>query len=197
VLSRERILLISLWLSVVALTTWVGGTLYQMVVIVPLWSAAPPESVRTFFNGTDWNRTIFNFFGPPFIIARNVPLLAALVAGWHLPRHRRALLVAVLCFAGFAAIFTITFVYPINAVLFEQAGGTGSADEIRALVRRWILLDRIRFLVGLVGFAALLHAFRIPISGDRIVKNSDAGCYTRSSDGKPDTQFMSETVSHD
>jgi hypothetical protein len=29
-----------------------GGTLYQMVVIVPMWSAAPPESVRAFFEGT-------------------------------------------------------------------------------------------------------------------------------------------------
>jgi hypothetical protein len=27
--ARDRILLISLWLSVVTLTTWVGGTLYQ------------------------------------------------------------------------------------------------------------------------------------------------------------------------
>jgi hypothetical protein len=88
---RDRILLISLWLSVVALTTWVGGTLYQMLVIVPLWSASPPESVRAFFQGTEWNRTIFNFFGPSFIAARNVPVLAALIAGWHLPQHRRAL----------------------------------------------------------------------------------------------------------
>ena len=161
--TRERILLISLWLSVVALTTWVGGTLYQMLVIVPLWSAAPPESVRAFFNGTDWNRTIFNFFGPPFILARNVPIVVALIAGWHLPRHRRALLVAVACYTGFGAFFTIVFVYPINAVLFEQAGGAGTADEIRAMASRWILFDRIRFLIGLVGFAAVLHAFRLSI----------------------------------
>ena len=52
-ITRNRILLISLWLSVIALTTWVGGTLYQMLVIVPLWNASPPESVRAFFQGTD------------------------------------------------------------------------------------------------------------------------------------------------
>jgi hypothetical protein len=169
---RDRILLISLWLSVVALTTWVGGTLYQMLVIVPLWSASPPESVRAFFQGTEWNRTIFNFFGPSFIAARNVPVLAALIAGWHLPQHRRALLIATICFTGFGAIFTIAYVYPINAVLFEQAGGSGSAAEIRALASRWILFDRLRFIVGLVGFAAVLHAFRLPIPGERIMKQS-------------------------
>ncbi len=54
---------------------------HQMLVIVPLWSASPPETVRAFFQGTDYNRTIFNFFGPPFIVARNVPVVAALLAG--------------------------------------------------------------------------------------------------------------------
>lgn len=172
--ARNRILLISLWLSVVALTTWVGGTLYQMVVIVPLWSASPPESVRTFFLGTDWNRTIFNFFGPTFIALRNLPILAALFAGWHLRSHRRALLIATGCFTIFGALFTIAYVYPINAVLFEQAGGTGNANEVRALASRWILFDRIRFLIGLVGFAAVLHAFRLPIPGERSVPSIPA-----------------------
>lgn len=169
---RDRILLVSLWLSVVALTTWVGGTLYQMLVIVPLWSASPPESVRAFFQETEWNRTIFNFFGPPFIVARNVPLLAALIAGWHLPQHRRALLIAVICFTGFGAIFTVAYVYPINAVLFDQAGGTQGGDEIRALANRWILFDRVRFIIGLVGFAAILHAFRLPIPSERNMQKS-------------------------
>jgi len=45
---RNRFLLIALWLSVIGLTTWVGGTLYQMMVIIPLWSASPPEWSRVF-----------------------------------------------------------------------------------------------------------------------------------------------------
>jgi hypothetical protein len=160
---RNRVLLFCLWASVIALTTWVGGTLYQMLVVVPMWSAAPPDSVRAFFQGTDYNRTIFHFFGPPFIVARNLPLVAALLAGWHLPRHRRALLIAVLCFTGFGVIFTLTSIYPINAVLFEQAGGAHSAEEIRTMVGQWIFRDRLRFAVGLVGFVATLWAFRLPL----------------------------------
>lgn len=171
---RTRILAVCLWLSVLALSTWVGGTLYQMLVIVPLWSASPPESVRAFFQGTDYNRTIFQFFGPPFIVARNVPVVAALIVGWHLPRHRRALLIATACFTVFGAIFTFLYVYPINAVLFEQAGGSQSPNEIRALANEWIFRDRVRFAIGLIGFVAVLHAFRLPIPRERSMEKSRA-----------------------
>lgn len=161
--TRHRVLVVSLWLSVLALSTWVGGTLYQMLVIVPLWAESPPESVRAFFRGTDYNRTIFNFFGPPFILARNIPLVVALIAGWHLPRHRRAMLVAVTCFLGFGVLLTVAFVYPINAVLFEQVGGAAEPEEIRQMVHRWVLLDRVRFAAGTIAFLAVLHAFRLPV----------------------------------
>lgn len=60
-------------------------------------------------------------------------------------------------------LHVLFYVYPINAVLFEQAGGTRSPDEIRALANAWIFGDRLRFGVGLIGFAAVLHAFRLPI----------------------------------
>jgi hypothetical protein len=165
--TRNTVLLISLWLSVIAMSTWVGGTLYQMSVIVPLWSASPPESVRAFFLGTNWNRTVFSFFGPPFILARNVPIVIALVAGWHSPPHRRAILLTTACFTVFGALFTVFYVYPINDVLFAAAGGSRNPDEIRALVATWIFRDRLRFGVGLVGFTALLHAFRLPMPGGR------------------------------
>lgn len=110
----------------IALSTWVGGTLYQMLVIVPMWSASPPESVRTFFRGTDYNALIFRFFGPPFMALRVLPVVAALWAGWRYPRHRNALLVASGGFL-FAVILTLAYIYPINAVLFEQAGSDHTA----------------------------------------------------------------------
>lgn len=85
---RNRVLVISLWLSVLALTTWFGGTLYQMLVIVPLWNASPPESVRAFFQGTDYNHTIIHLFGPPFILARNLPVVALCQLPTRFRAHR-------------------------------------------------------------------------------------------------------------
>ena len=83
---RHQALNVLLWYAVFAWATWLGGTLYQMLVVVPLWSASPPESVVSFFTGTDYNRTVFHFFGPPFMAARVLPLLLALALAWRLPR---------------------------------------------------------------------------------------------------------------
>ena len=160
-MARERIAQVLLWLSVLGLAAWFGGTLYQMLVVVPLWSASPPETVRAFFLGTKYNETIWNFFGPPFMVGRLAPLLGALLAGWHLPRHRKWLLVAAVCKA-LTVVFTLAYVYPINEVLFAQAGGDRSPEEVRAMVWQWVWADRVRFGVGLAGFLALLRALSIP-----------------------------------
>ena len=163
--TRDRAAQVLLWLAVLGLGVWVGGTLYQMLVIVPMWSDSPPESVRAFFLGTRYNETIWNFFGPPFMAARLAPLLGALLVGWHLRQHRKWLLVASVCMA-FTVVFTLAYVYPINAVLFAQAGGDHSTEEVQAMARRWVMADRVRFGVGVVGFLALLRAFSIPIPAD-------------------------------
>jgi len=163
---RDTIRRFCLWWAVLGFSLWVGGTVFHMLVIVPLWSASPPESVRAFFHGTDFNRTVWNFFGPPWMVARSVPLLVALLLGWRSPAHRRFLLIATACML-FGVVYTVAYIYPINTVLMTQAGGTGTPDEIRALVQRWIFADRLRFGIGLVGFLALLRAFSTPIPADR------------------------------
>jgi Domain of unknown function (DUF1772) len=160
--NRDRVMVLMLWLTIIGLGSWAGGTLYQMVEVVPVWSASPPESVRTFFRDTDFGRHKVRFFGPPTMAARNLPLILALAAAWPRPRHRAWLLLAFGCFA-FGLVFTLAYVYPINAVLFNQAGGDGSASEIRSMVARWIFADRLRFVIGLVGLFAVLQAFRLPM----------------------------------
>lgn len=158
---RERLLSGCLWFIVFAWSSWFGGTLYQMLVIVPIWSAAPPESVREFFLGTAYNDTIFNFFGPPFMAARVLPVFIALALAWSFPRQRLLLGIASACLAA-TVIFTLFYVYPINDVLFFQAGGDLSGEEVRALTWTWIWVDRLRFAVGIVAFVAILLAFRRP-----------------------------------
>ena len=162
---RERALGVLLWYSILAWGTWVGGTLYQMLVVVPMWSAAPPESVREFFQGTSYLDHIVNFFGPPFMAARVLPVFIALALAWRLPRLRRLLGFASLCFVA-TVVFTLAFIYPINDTLFFQAGGELADEEIRRLARTWIWADRLRFGVGVLAFLALLRAFRIQLAAD-------------------------------
>jgi hypothetical protein len=163
--NRWRWFRFFLWLSVVGFALWVGGTLFHMVVIVPLWSANPPESVVDFFQGTNFTRTVLNFFGPPWMLARNLPLLAALVLGWQFRTHRKYLLISVCCML-FAVIFTLVYVYRINAILMTPAANSVSADVIKVLVRKWIFADRLRFGVGFAGFLSLLKAFGTPLSNE-------------------------------
>jgi hypothetical protein len=169
---RDRILVLMLWLAIAGMGSWAGGTLYQMVEVVPIWSASPPESVRTFFRDTDFGRHKVRFFGPATMLARNLPLAVALVAAWPRRRHRGWLLLAASCFA-FGLVFTLAYVYPINAVLFNQGGGDGNASEIRSMAERWVFADRFRFVIGLVGLFAVLQAFRLPMRTS--ADGSDAG----------------------
>ena len=159
---RNRALNVLLWYAIFAWGIWLGGTLYQMLVVVPMWSASPPGSLRAFLQGTEYNRTVYHFFGPPFIAARIIPMIIAMPLAWHLPGHRRILGVAAACVVAIV-IFTLAYIYPINAVLFDQAGGDRSAPAITAMVRTWIWADRARLGVGIVAFVAILRAFRLPL----------------------------------
>ncbi len=158
---RTLLACILLWYNVLSFSIWFGGTIYQMLVIVPLWSASPPESLRAFFQNTEFTRTIRHFFGPTAMVLRVVPLLLGLAAGWHLARHRMWLLLPVVCYA-IAVVMTLAYIYPINRVLIDQAGGSLSSLELQAMVRRWILADRIRLGIVTVGFVSLLRALTIP-----------------------------------
>jgi hypothetical protein len=160
--QRKNLLDFFLWWSVIGSSIWVGGTLYMMLVIDPQWSTNPPDSVRFFFRQTEFTKYIWNFFGPPFIIFRSfLPQLMALLLGWYSRPHRKYLLITLIC-TLFVIIFTLTYVYPINDTLIFKAGGAMPAEEIKSMVNHWILADRLRFAVCLVGYFFLLKAFRIP-----------------------------------
>ncbi len=158
---RNLIVQILLWYNVISMSIYIGGTVYQMLVIVPLWSASPPESVRAFFQGTEYLRTIRNFFGPPTMVARALPLLLGLIAGWKLATHRAWLSVPVVCVA-LALVMTLAYIYPINDVLFAQAGGNLAPEAVRKMVRQWVIADRIRLGIMTIGFLSLLRALSIP-----------------------------------
>src|SRR6516165_6815524 len=101
---RDRLYGVLLWWSVISIGIWMGGTVYMMLVINPMWSASP-ESVEAFFGGTSFTDHILNFFGPQWIFPRYAPILLALIVGWKHTPQRYFLLVAVSVFA-FVLVFT-------------------------------------------------------------------------------------------
>ena len=161
--TRKAIALALLWISVINGAIWIGGTVFMMLVFNPLWTASPPESVRSYWLEARFYDTIFNFFGPAWQIVRTVPALGALIVCWSLPRQRTWLLVNAVTLLV-AVAMTLLYIYPMNEVLFTSAIDGLSVDAARAMTEHWILADRVRFAVRCVGFVALLRAFSMPIA---------------------------------
>lgn len=155
---KTRLYNVFLWWAIIGYSLWIGGTLFSMVVIVPMWSSSPPDSVIRFFTGTSFSSVIYNFFGPPWMLLRVVPLFLALFLGWK-KKQRTMLLVACGCMMAII-IYTIVYIYPINLLLMEQTNFI-TDDQIVILTCRWIEADRIRYLVGCIGYLFLLRAFQL------------------------------------
>src|SRR5688500_4833004 len=118
---RQKLFTIFIWLSVINLSIWVGGTLFHMIVVLPIWSQPLPGSVKDFFGGTRAYEYLLDFYGPKWMVIRILPVIISLLLAWYSKRHRILLLVTVL--------------------------EGSSAEEITQLVKRWILADRIRFAI--------------------------------------------------
>jgi hypothetical protein len=161
---REVLVQVLLWYNVLSLGIWVGGTLFQMLVVVPIWSASPPESLRAFWSGTMYYTTIHHFFGPATQVLRVLPLFALVLAAWPYAALRPWIAAAGATML-FGLVFTRAYVYPMNDVLYLRAGAGLAPDAVRALVTRWIFADRLRFAVMTGGYLCLLRAFRLPING--------------------------------
>ena len=159
---RQILFLIFLWLSVINLSIWIGGTMFHMIVVLPIWSQPLPGSVKDFFGGTHAYEYLLDFYGPKWMIIRIAPIIICLLFGWNSKRHRYFILITLLTIA-LGLILSIIVVFPINEAIMANAGAGKSTDEIERMVHTWILADRLRFAAIFVGYCFLLWAFRLPI----------------------------------
>jgi hypothetical protein len=160
---RQKMFTIFMWLAVINLSIWIGGALFHMIVVLPIWSQPLPGSVKEFFGGTRAYEYLLDFYGPKWMAIRILPVIIALLFAWHSRQHRNFLLVTVSTLAV-GILLTIFYVYPINDAIMAKAGEGSSPEEIKQMVKSWILADRIRFALIFVGYFFLLWAFRRPIN---------------------------------
>ena len=159
---RQKLFVAFLWLSVINLSIWIGGTLFNMIVVVPLWSKPLPGSVTDFFHGTNAYKCLLDFYGPPWMAFRILPIVIALFLGWHSKNHRSYLLFT-LATIFIGLVLSIKVIFPINEVMMAGGGAGISSTEISRMVHTWIVADRWRFVILFVGYLSLLWAFRLPI----------------------------------
>src|SRR5512145_1322125 len=123
----QKLFTIFLWLSVINLSIWIGGTLFHMIVVLPLWSQQPPDSVREFFGGTRAYEYLLDFYGPRQMVIRISPVLIALGLGWKCKRHRAFLSITVLTIV-IGLVLSVLVVFPINQAIMARAG-EGTSPE--------------------------------------------------------------------
>jgi anthrone oxygenase-like protein len=145
-----------LWIAALTLAVSVGGNLFQAMVIDPVWSASPPESVGLLApligHRLGW------FHGNPIYLGGLVFLFASPFLAWNSPRQRMWLLIAGSSFALVIAT-TLLYFHPINDVLQSyRAGKAVDPAVMRTLVRHWIVANWFRIALRVVSFLCVLRA---------------------------------------
>src|SRR6187200_1392246 len=64
---RNSISSVCLWIAILSAVIGVGGNLFQMMVVDPLWSAAPPASVQAYFSDARHFEALRRFHNNPFL----------------------------------------------------------------------------------------------------------------------------------
>lgn len=153
------------WLFVVALGIVIGGGLYETLVVMPLWSLAPPDSVLAFYR--------HNVANPQFVLNQGgrfwvffTPLLgllavATLVSGLKTrPEHRRWR-VAGTVLTLIVVVFTFVWFVP-NILLLTGEGVTQlSAERVTSLTNWWVGLNWLRVFIYGAAWLAGLRALTI------------------------------------
>lgn len=146
-----------LWIAVVAWGFWLGGLIYEMVVIIPLWSANLPQSVLEWNSRPDFIVNPTRFYLPT-VITLILSSLLVMVLNWKSRNQRIWLILSTVCVIT-AFVFTLLYFFPKNDVLFRNQVSGLSGDEITAIANAWIRANYLRVVMMIVGFFSALKAF--------------------------------------
>ena len=144
------------WLLVIAFASLLGGHLFDTVVLVPIWSSAPPQSLSEWMKSPAASRVSL-FFGrllPVLLAASVLGLAIALVLGLS---DRRALALTGLCGLLHIALIFLFFI-PTNRALGFLPGAAADPSRSGGLTQRWLFWNRVRICLDTVGLIAAVLA---------------------------------------
>ena len=158
--------------SVMAWGIWCGGQVFNELMIVPIWSASPPESLKFYRElPRKGGAPFFTIFHPLFVVLA----IGATLAAWKSARRSRKWLALSALIAVAITISLMFYLTPLVGSMFRHSvAGDLPASEIVAGIERWKLGSRICLLVELFGFACSVIALRV-WSGEAASFNERAG----------------------
>lgn len=164
-LKNFSIAQIFLWLFVINLGLVIGGGLYEQLVVMPLWSLAPPDSVIAFYRHNAANSQFALDQGGRFWIFV-MPLaallsIATLLSGLRTrPEHRRWRVTAAIL-ALIMIIFTFVWFVPNIILLMGEGVLKMNPEEVGSLAKRWVELNWVRGMFFWASWLAALRALSV------------------------------------
>jgi hypothetical protein len=162
-MSTERIFL---WLYLLLFSVQLGAGLYETLVIVPVWSASPPQSVWGWNALREANPRLAIDSGRRFWIfvtpAVGLLSIAALLTGWRTgPEHRAWLLAATLT-SFVMTVITFAYFVPTLIGLMKSSPDEADAARVASKARLWAALNWVRVAVLIAAWLCALRASQIP-----------------------------------
>ena len=164
---RLRLAQITLWCFVIFLSIEVGARLYETRVIVPRWSASPPESVWEWADLRATNAQVAIDPGVRFWI------YVTPATGWS------ALLAFAFCFATEGAhrkwrmigvimamvVVAASFIYFVPNIILLLGPNSHNIDgaKVKTLTNQWVMWNYVRVAIAVLGWLASLRALSLPV----------------------------------
>ena len=159
---------IFLWLFVIVLGLEIGAGLYEALVVMPLWSQAPPDSVIAYFQHNVSNPQFAlnpgGRFWMIFTPLAGLIAIAVLLSGLKTRPEHRKWRVAAAILALIVVVFTFAWFVPKLMILLGEGGAGLNAEELTSLTNWWVRLNWARVVFYSAGWLAGLRAMTIPSS---------------------------------
>jgi hypothetical protein len=165
-MSREKLTLAFLWLSILGWGIGLGAKIFDLLVLGSAWGASPPTSLALLPYGARWPIDPGTFFQPLSVVML-LGMLGAYISGRKTSfEYRRWLLLPL---GAFLIIWlcTPTLFWPMINQFYGAATGRHPMSELGLvqLVRRWFILDSLRIVMIAIGFISSVKAISIPYPG--------------------------------
>jgi hypothetical protein len=160
-MMRRTSVQIVLWLFVLSAGLLSGASVFEHVVLTPLWAGSLPQSVRDWPHGGIQGR-FFMIASPLYGL---FSLMLTIASRWMPPPQRKWALMAGL--SGFVVVVaTVAFFLPILEKTQVTRGAGLTGEEITRLVHQFETWNVGRWVVLIGGWTAALRALSLSSSRD-------------------------------
>ena len=148
------------WIAVVIWAIWVGGQIFNAMMVVPVWSMDPPRTIERYVDATQGASTVPFFF----VFTTIWPFLAATIASFAsraLPWRERRWIVAFEIGALVLSILLIAWMAPLiwSLILRQYASPAEAAAQFRIWETANLVRISVELVLLLVGMRALIGMY--------------------------------------